>query len=149
MTTDTTLAAWIRWLEYAILRQTDSVLAAIPIRLRDTEDLKEYPGIYIEEGGVDRIESGGIKDGNAWEIEVLTKLVTTPGDEGQEATTKAAHDILRNALTLCCNDCGMTDWLDSQVELTCFQAFDASPKTTDEDGYRVTTWANVLAVCLP
>jgi len=148
MTTDTTLDAWKRWQSYAISKIADSPLAGIHTALRDSEEVKEYPGIYIEEGSVNRIEIGGVKDGNAWQIEAITKLVTTPGEDDQEAVSKAAHDVLRNALSKVLNDCRAVDWMDNQIAITCFQILDSSPKTTEEDGYRVTTWSNVLSVCV-
>lgn len=148
MTTDTTLNAWKRWLAYSISKSANSPVLSLPIQLRDSEELKTYPGIYIEEGSVNRIESGGIKDGNAWQIEVHTKLVTTPGDDDQIAISKTAHDALRNAISPHVNSCQAEDWLSMQIGITCMQVLTSSPVTTEEDGYRVTTWKNDIAVCV-
>ena len=148
MTTDATLNAWKRWLAYAISKQINSPLSTLTIQLRDSEETKTYPGIYIKEGSVNRIESGGIKDGNAWRIEVMTQLVTTPGEDDQAGTSKAAHDALRDAISPHANDCNSEDWLSSQIGIVCFQVLTSSPVTTEEDGYRVTTWSNDIAVCI-
>jgi len=148
MTTDKTLDAWKRWLAYSISKEGNSPLAGMVIQLRDSEEVKTYPGIYIEEGNVDRITPGGVMDGNSWEIEIITKLVTTPGDDDQIATSKAAHDALRLALSAHVNACGARQYLDSQLGMACHQINSSSPKTTEEDGYRVTAWSNDTVVCL-
>lgn len=146
MTTDKTLEAWQKWLSYAISKVPNSPLAGIPIRLRDTEETKHYPGIYISEGSVDRIEAGGVADGNAWNVEIETALATTPGDDGQIATSKVAHDIMRNALSVHVNDCRAQEYLDSQIGLFCHEIYTSSPVTSEEDAYRVTRWTN-KSVC--
>lgn len=148
MTTDTTIDAWKRWLTYAISRNAASPLASIPIAMRDTEEVKQYPGIYLAESGVERIESAGIRDGNAWRITLETQLVTTPGADDQIATSKAAHDVFRKALASHVNDCRAESWMDNQIGITCQQLLQSSPKTTEEDGYRVTTWSNEMVVCV-
>jgi hypothetical protein len=148
MTTDTTLNAWKNWLTYAIFKTANSPLSAITPQLRDSEELKSYPGIFISDGSADRIEAGGVMDGNAWEIEIHTQLVTTPGEDDQVATSKAAHDILRNALSVHANDGTAQNYLNSQLRLTCFDLKSSSPITTEEDGYRVTTWKNTAVVCM-
>lgn len=147
MTTDLTLNAWKNWLSYAIFKNPSSPLSAITPQLRDSEELKTYPGIFISETSADRIEVGGIMDGNAWEIEIQTQLVTTPGEDDQSASSKAAHDILRNALSVHTNDSNAQNYLNSQIRLTCFDIRSSSPVTTEEDGYRVTTWKNTAVVC--
>lgn len=147
MTTDKTLDAWKRWLTHSILKEGDSILSGIPIRLRDSEEVKTFPGIYIAESGVSRIESGGVMDGNAYQIEIQTQLVTIPGENDQQAVSKAAHDAMRNALSGHVNSGIAESWLDSQIGLTCFQLLTSSPTTGDEDHYRVTTWRNESAVC--
>jgi hypothetical protein len=148
MTTDTTLTAWKNWLNYSIFKELNSPLSSILIQLRDSEGLKSYPGIYISEASADRVEAGGIMDGNAWEIEIQTQLVTTPGDDDQAASSKAAHDVLRNALSPHIAGCMAENYLNSQVRLTCFDLQSSSPVTTDEEGYRVTTWKSVAVVCV-
>lgn len=140
MITDLTLDAWKRWLEYSISRATADTLQSIPIRMRDSEEVKTYPGIYIEGESPTRIESGGVMDGNSFMIEFETKLVTTPGDNAQSATSKAAHDALRNALAKHVGDCLAEGWMDSQISLACHQLLTGAPETTEEEGYRVTTW---------
>ena len=140
MITDLTLDAWKRWLTYSISRSTDTSLSTIPIRLRDTEEVKEYPGIYLEAESPNRIESSGVMDGNAFRIEFETKLVTTPGSDAQEATSKTAHDALRNALAVHVGDDNAEAWLDGQIGLACHQLLTDAPVTTEEEGYRVTTW---------
>jgi len=147
MTTDITLNAWKRWLAHSISKDSTSPLASIPIQLRDSEDAKTYPGIYVSEASADRVEVGGIQDGNAWEIEIQTQLVTTPGEDDQAASSKAAHDILRNALSSHANGTGAQDYLNAQIRLTCFDVRSSSPVTGDEEGYRVTTWKNLAVVC--
>ena len=148
MTTDTTLDAWKRWLTYSISQSQSTALDGVTIQLRDSEELKTYPGIYIEEGSVDRIESGGIKDGNAWRIDVKTMLETVPGEGDQAAESKAAHDALRNAISPHVNASEVEDWLSSQVGIVCFQVLTSSPVTNEQSGKRVTTWTNTIAVCL-
>lgn len=148
MTTDTTLNAWKRWLTYSISKAANSPVADLPIRLRDSEETKEYPGIYIEEGGVNRVESGGVKDGNCWQIEVQTKLVTVPGEDDQAAISRSVHEMLRVAVSIHVNSCQAEDWLDGQIGITCQQVLTSSPVTTDEGGHRVTTWRNELVVCV-
>lgn len=140
MITDLTLDAWKRWLAYSISQKNDTALSSIPIRMRDSEEVKAYPGIYIEAESTTRIESGGVMDGNAFMIEFDTKLVTTPGEEGQVATSKSAHDALRNALADHVGDCNAESWLDGQIGLACHQLLTGAPETTEEEGYRVTTW---------
>jgi len=148
MTTDITLDAWKKWLTYSISKVTGSPLAEIPIRLRDSEETKSHPGIYISEASADRVEVGGIMDGNAWEIEMETQLVTTPGEDAELAVSKVAHDILRNALSPHITACGAEGYLDAQIRLTCFDLQSTSPVTTAEDGYRVTTWKTTAVVCV-
>ena len=148
MTTDITLDAWKNWLVYSIFKTLQSPLSSIPIQLRDSEDVKQYPGIFISEASADRIEVGGIMDGNAWEIEIQTQLVTTPGEDDQAASSKAAHDILRNALSTHVNNCQAENYLNSQIRLTCFDVRSSSPMTGDEDGYRVTAWKTPVVVCV-
>jgi len=148
MTTDTTLDAWKSWLTYSISKTAGSPVANLPIRLRDSEETKTYPGIYISEASADRVEAGGVTDGNAWEIEIETQLVTTPGEDDQEAVSKASHDILRNAISSHTNGCMAQDYLNSQIGLTCFDLLTSSPVTTKEEGYRVTTWKNTAVVCV-
>lgn len=148
MTTDITLNAWKRWLAYSISKDSGSPLASVPIQLRDSEDVKSYPGIFISEASADRVEIGGVMDGNAWEIEIQTQLVTTPGDDDQAASSKAAHDILRNTLSPHINSCMAQGYLNSQIRLTCFDVRSSSPMTGDEDSYRVTTWKNAVVVCV-
>ena len=148
MTTDATLDAWKRWLAYSISKSASTDLNGVTIQLRDSEDLKTYPGIYIEEGAVERMESGGIKDGNAWRIDVKTMLETVLGEDDQAATAKAAHDALRNAISPHVNDCEAEDWLSSQIGIVCFEVLTSSPITNEQGGKRVTTWTNQIAVCL-
>lgn len=140
MITDITLDAWKRWLTYSISRDTDTTLNGIPIQMRDSEAVKTYPGIYIEAESTSRIESGGVMDGNAFMIEFDTKLVTTPGADGQAATSKSAHDVFRDALAEHVGDCNAEAWLDGQISLACHQLLAGAPETTEEEGYRVTTW---------
>lgn len=140
--TDKTLESWAKWLAYIIGKTAGSPLAGIPIRLRDSEETKVYPGIYIGEGSVDRMESGGVIDGNSWSIEIETELVTTPGEDGQIATSRAEHDKLRNAVNGHVNDCRAQDYLDGQIGLFCHEIYSSSPVTRDQDGYRVTRWGN-------
>ena len=147
MTTDLTLNAWKNWLTYSISKQNGSILSALPTQLRDSEEVKIYPAIYISEGSTDRVEVGGIMDGNAFEIEIHTQLVTTPGEDDQVATSKAAHDILRNALATHVSNCQAENYLNSQIRLTCFDLQTSSPMTTNEEGYRVTTWKSTAVVC--
>lgn len=146
--TDKTLDTWKRFLAFSISLEESSVLASIPIRLRDTEETKVYPGIYLAEAGRDRMEAGGVKDGNAWRIEIQTQLVTTPGEDEQDATSKAAHDILRNALDKHIDGCKAQSWMDSKLGIVVWQVLDSAPETTDQEGYRVTGWVNDMAVCL-
>ena len=148
MITDLTLDAWKRWLTYSISRATDTTLNSIPIQMRDSEAVKTYPGIYIEGESTSRIESGGVMDGNAFMIEFETKLVTTPGDDAQVATSKSAHDALRNVLAGHVGDSRAEAWLNGQVSLVCHQLLTGAPETTEEDGYRVTTW-KVSSVSVP
>jgi hypothetical protein len=147
MTTDLTLNAWKNWLTYSISKERNSPLATIPIQLRDSEGVKSYPGIYISEASADRVEAGGVMDSNVWEIEIQTQLVTTPGDDEQAASSKAAHDVLRNSLAAHVAGCGAESYLNTQARLTCFDLQTSSPITGDEDGYRVTTWKARAVVC--
>lgn len=147
MITDRTINAWKAWLELAIVNDEGTALDDVPVQRRDSEELKTYPGIYLEEASGDRMEIGGIKDGNAWEIAIDTKLVTTPGDEDEESTTQAAHSILRNALSEHVGSELAQPWIAGIHGLTCFDVRSAIPLTGEEDGYRVTTWRTVLVVC--
>ena len=148
MTTDTTLDAWKNWLTYSISKKTTTPLAGIVIQLRDSELVKTYPGIYIAEASADRVTAGGVMDSNVWEIEIQTQLVTTPGEDEQDATSKAVHGILRDALSPHINGDMAQNYLNSQVGLTCFDLKSSSPVTTEEDGYRVTTWKNMAVCCV-
>lgn len=148
-TTDTTLDAWKRWIEYRIFADPSvSILREIPVRLRDSSDVKSYPGIYLSEGSIDRIEAGGVQDGNAWEMEIVTELKTTPGEDGELATSREAHAEIRSALSKILNSCNVQSYMDSQIGLACHQLLDSSPITDDQDNYRVTTWRNEAVVCL-
>ncbi len=147
MITDLTLDAWKRWLEYSIFRSMDGTLAGIPIQMRDSEELKTYPGIYIEADTTSRVESGGVQDGNVFAVEWLTKLVTTPGDDAQVATSKESHDQLRNTLSASIGDLEAEAWIDSQIGIRCFQLLTSAPETSEEDGYRVTGWKITGTIC--
>jgi hypothetical protein len=138
MTTDKLLDTWKRW----ITRSTD-----LPVAMRDDESVKQYPGIYIEGDSVTRLESGGIKDGNVFMIEFQTKLVTTPGEDAQQATSKAEHDAIRNYVSEIVESCQAESWLDSQLGIRVFQLLVDSPETTEEGGYRVTTWRCSATAC--
>jgi hypothetical protein len=140
MITDLTLDAWKRWLTYSISRAVNTSLNGIAIQMRDSANVKTYPGIYIEAESTNRFESGGVMDGNSFMIEFETKLVTTPGEDGQVATSKAAHDVLRNALAAHVGDVLAEGWIDSQIGIACHQLLTTAPETTEEEGYRVTTW---------
>ncbi len=147
MTTDKTLDAWKNWLNYSISKSIESPILSIPVRLRDSEETKEYPGIYISEGSTDRVEVGGVMDGNVFEIEIHTQLVTTPGEDGQAATSKESHDGLRNSLASHVLSCQAENYLNSQIGMTCFDLQTSSPITGNEEGYRVTTWKTKAVVC--
>lgn len=115
--------------------------------MRDSEEVKVYPGIYIEGDQVTRFESGGVADGNVFQIEWETKLVTTPGDDAQVATSKAAHDALRNAAALQIESLQAESWMDGQIGIRVFQLLVNSPETTEDNGYRVTTWKASAISC--
>ncbi len=147
MIADLTLDAWKRWMQYAIARATTTTLTSVPIQMRDTEEVKTYPGIYIEADSTSRVESGGVTDGNVFAVEWMTRLVTTPGDDAQTATSKESHDTLRNALASVLGDCMAESWIDGQIGIRCFQLLTNAPETTEEDGYRVTSWKTTATVC--
>jgi hypothetical protein len=146
MITDRTIEAWKTLLDYAIGAST-SVLTGVPIQLRDSEEVKTYPGIYLAESSVDRVEAGGVKDSNAYRITINTMLVTTPGDDDDEATSKDAHSSLRNALSGHISNPLLQGWLNACTGITCFDLQVSAPSTTEEDGYRVTTWPVDFTVC--
>jgi len=139
MTTDKLLDAWKRWIERG---------TTLPVAMRDTENVKAYPGVYIEGDQVSRFESGGIQDGNVFTVEWETKLVTTPGDDAQAATSKAAHDAYRNIIAAQVGSELAESWMDGQIGIAVFQLLVNSPETTEEDGYRVTTWKASAITCL-
>jgi hypothetical protein len=145
--TDTLLNAWKRWLAYQFSKNPSAGISSLTVQLRDSESAKTYPGIYLEEGAINRVESGGIKDSNCWQIEVKTMLVSTPCDEDQLGTTKEAHDALKADLSPIVNDCQAEDWLSTQIGIVCQQFLTSSPVTTDQGGYRVTTWSNEIVIC--
>lgn len=138
MITDKLLDAWKRW----VLRGT-----SLPVAMRDDNDVKVYPGIYIEKDQPSRFESAGIKDGNTFKIEFSTKLVTTPGDDSQQATSKAQHDILRDGISANIMTDHAEPWLDGQLGIRVFQLLLDAPETTEEGGYRVTTWKGSAVAC--
>jgi hypothetical protein len=138
MTTDKLLDAWKRW----ITRGT-----ALPVAMRDDATVKQYPGIYIEGDNVSRFESGGVQDGNVFTVEWETKLVTTPGEDSAQATSKAAHDALRDAIAPQIESCLAEAWLDGQLGIRLFQLLVNAPETTEEDSYRVTTWKATAISC--
>jgi len=138
MTTDRLLDAWKRWIERG---------TTLPVAMRDTEETKEYPGVYIEGDSVSRFESGGVMDGNVFTVEWQTKLVTTPGEDAQTATSKSAHDALRNTLAAQVGSELAESWMDAQLGIRVFQLLVNSPETTEEDGYRVTTWKATAIAC--
>jgi hypothetical protein len=139
MTTDKLLDAWKRWIEGS---------TALPVAMRDDEGLKVYPGIYIEGDSVSRFESGGVADGNVFTVEWETKLVTTPGEDAQIATSKSAHDALRNTLAERLESDQAEAWMDGQIGIRVFQLLVNSPETGESDGYRVTTWKVSAISCL-
>jgi hypothetical protein len=139
MTTDKLLDAWKRW----ITRGT-----ALTVAMRDDATVKQYPGIYIEGDSVSRFESGGVQDGNVFTVEWETKLVTTPGEDAQVATSKAAHDGMRDAIAEHVESSQAESWMDSQLGIRVFQLLVNSPETTEEDKYRVTTWKASAIACL-
>lgn len=115
--------------------------------MRDTEEVKAYPGVYIEGDSVSRFESGGVMDGNVFTVEWETKLVTTPGDDAQVATSKSAHDAYRNIIADQVGSFEAESWMDSQLGIRVFQLLVNAPETTEEDGYRVTTWKASAVSC--
>lgn len=131
MNTDRLLDAWKRWVERG---------TSLPVAMRDSEQLKVYPGVYIEGDSVSRFESGGVADGNTFTVEWDTKLVTTPASEDQEGTTKAQHDTLRNTLAFQVQSDQAESWMDGQIGVRVFQLLVDSPVTSEENGYRVSTW---------
>jgi len=148
MITDKTLDAWKSWLETSIAADEDSILADIPIQMRDSEEVKTYPGIYIEEGGKpQRITPGGVMDGNSWLVEIITKLVTTPGDDDQAATSKLEHDAMRDALSPHISSADAKAHIDAADDIACHQLDYSQPETTEADGYRVTSWSCEAVVC--
>jgi hypothetical protein len=138
MNTDKLLDAWKRWIQRG---------TTLPVAMRDTEEDKTYPGVYIEGDSVSRFDSGGVMDSDAFTIQWDTKLVTTPGDTAQVATTKAEHDILRNDLALQVQSYYAETWMDSQLGIRVFQLLIDSPVTSEEGGYRVTTWRGFAVAC--
>lgn len=138
MTTDKVLDAWKRWVQTG---------TALPVAMRDDAGVKVYPGIYIEGDSVSRFESGGVADSNVFQIEWETKLVTTPGEDAQIATSKAAHDGLRNAIAERIESCQAESWMDGQIGIRVFQLLVDSPETSEADGYRVTTWKVSAVAC--
>jgi hypothetical protein len=138
MNTDKLLDAWKRWIQRG---------TTIPVAMRDDAGVKVYPGLYIEGDSVSRFESGGIQDGNAFTVEWETKLVTTPGEDAAQATSKATHDALRDALALQIQSADAESWLDMQLGIRVFQLLVNAPETTEEDGYRVTTWKASAIAC--
>ena len=138
MNTDRLLDAWKRWVERG---------TSLPVAMRDSEQIKVYPGVYIEGDSVSRFESGGVADGNTFTVEWDTKLVTTPASEDQEGTTKAQHDTLRNTLAFQIQSDLAESWMDGQIGIRVFQLLANSPETTEADGYRVTTWKLTAISC--
>jgi hypothetical protein len=138
MNTDRLLDAWKRWVERG---------TSLPVAMRDSEQIKVYPGVYIEGDSVSRFESGGVADGNTFTVEWDTKLVTTPASEDQEGTTKAQHDTLRNTLAFQIQSDLAESWMDGQIGIRVFQILVDSPVTSEENGYRVSTWKISAVAC--
>jgi hypothetical protein len=138
MNTDRLLDAWKRWIERG---------TSLPVAMRDSEQIKVYPGVYIEGDSVSRFESGGVADGNTFTVEWDTKLVTTPASEDQEGTTKAQHDTLRNTLAFQIQSDLAESWMDGQIGIRVFQLLVDSPVTSEENGYRVSTWKISAVAC--
>lgn len=138
MNTDKLLDAWKRWIQRG---------TTLPVAMRDTEEDKVYPGVYIEGDSVSRFDSGGVMDSGVFTVEWDTKLVTTPGDTSQIATTKTEHDALRNELALQVQSYYAETWMDSQLGIRVFQLLIDSPVTSEEGGYRVTTWKATAVAC--
>lgn len=138
MNTDRLLGAWKRWVERG---------TSIPVAMRDDESDKVYPGVYIEGDAVSRFESGGVADGSAFTIAWETKLVTTPGGDDQAATSKTAHDTMRNTLAFQIQSDSAESWMDGQIGIRVFQLLVDSPVTTEEGGYRVSTWKVSAVAC--
>lgn len=138
MNTDKLLEAWKRWIQRG---------TTLPVAMRDTEDDKAYPGVYIEGDSVSRYDAGGVMDSNTFAVQWDTKLVTTPGDTAQVATTKAEHDALRNELALQVQSNAAESYMDSQLGIRVFQLLIDSPITSEEGGYRVSTWKASAIVC--
>lgn len=139
MISDKILQAWMRWLEIAL---------ELPVELRGTAAVKVYPGIYIDEENSSRKEINGITDSNVFLVEWKTKLVTTPGEDSQYATSESKHDELKDSVSERVGDCNAETWLDSQLGMRVFQLLIDPPETTAEDGYRVTVWKCSAICCL-
>lgn len=138
MNTDRLLDAWKRWVERG---------TSLPVAMRDSEQIKVYPGVYIEGDSVSRFESGGVADNNTFTVEWDTKLVTTPASEDQEGTTKAQHDTLRNTLAFQIQSGDAESWMDGQIGIRVFQLLVDSPVTSEENGYRVSNWKISAVAC--
>ena len=147
MITDTLLDNWKKWLEYSLSRNP-SPASNLAIQLRDSEELKTYPGIYLEESMIDRMESSGVADSNAFKAQIKTMLVTTPADEDQAGSTKAEHDAMRVGLSKQVASELAFDWMNAQIGIVVFECLTGSPVTTNEDGYRVTTWTTEMVACV-
>lgn len=139
MTTDRLIDAWKRWVAMA---------TSLPISRRDDESVKAYPGIYIDGDSVSRFESGGVTDGNVFSVEWETKLVTTPGEDSQTATSKVEHDAIRDSIGLQIQSSQAEQWMDGQLGIRVFQLLANSPETTEANGYRVTSW-KISAIACP
>jgi hypothetical protein len=138
MTTDKLIDGWKRWL---------ALETTLPIARRDDEAVKVYPGIYIDGDSVSRFESGGVMDGDVYSVEWETKLVTTPGEDAQVATSKTAHDALRDALSQHIQSTQAEAWMDGQLGVRVFQLLANSPETSEANGYRVTSWKISAVAC--
>jgi hypothetical protein len=147
MITDKLIDNWKKWLEYYISRNP-STISNLIIQLRDSEKVKTFPGIYLEDQSAERIDTGGIADGNAYRVSIKTMLVSVPADSGQNGTTKAEHDSMRDDLAKSVGDCLAQDWINSQIGIVVFESLTGAPVTTAEDGYRVTSWTTEMVACL-
>jgi len=80
-------------------------------------------------------------------VSLNVRLVTVPGDDGQEAASAETHRELATALQNITADTNALAFLDGLANTRFFDIRGGVPMTANEDGQRVTTIEHTMVVC--
>jgi len=142
MTITNAFLAINQWIEFKTQKSYPE-LEGIPIYLRDDSEEITPPYIVMVETGAEEHEIlRGVLN-----VSFDVRLVTVPGDDGQEAASAETHRELAAALQNITADTNALVFLDGLADTRFFDIRGGATMTTNEDGQRVTTIEHTMVVC--